>query len=279
MDSHDVGAGRGGVAASGHLAAQTAGQPYAVLLPVVGAAFAPGRADVPLDATLGAGSIGAAHIKFSDSSFADDGPLARARAPGPLPRPSGPVPPLRPALLSTARCRATTVARALYEEVGFKTEVTANPSGESTVSQQRRWENVEWLMGALDRFEASQTNWAIALALVSSIAVLIGLGSAAQIAMIGGMARLRSAPELARADYIVSSNIVRTVQVCRQAVLDARRAVQWLHSQGYEHIGVVGTSLGSCLAMLTAAHEPDLGFAVALVRRAAESEHFAPGLD
>ena len=48
----------------------------------------------------------------------------------------------------------------------------------------------------------------------------------------------------------------RLLQVCRQAVLDTRRAVHWLHSQGYERIGILGTSLGSCLAMLTAAHEP-----------------------
>ena len=66
----------------------------------------------------------------------------------------------------------------------------------------------------------------------------------------------RMPPELTRADYIVSSNIARTVQVCRQAVLDARRAVAWLSSQGYERIGILGTSLGSCLAMLTSAHEP-----------------------
>jgi len=66
----------------------------------------------------------------------------------------------------------------------------------------------------------------------------------------------RMPPELTRADYIVSSNIVRTVQVCRQAVLDARRAVAWLASQGFERIGILGTSLGSCLALLTTAHEP-----------------------
>ena len=66
----------------------------------------------------------------------------------------------------------------------------------------------------------------------------------------------RMPPELTRADYIVSSNVVRTVQVCRQAVLDARRAIAWLALQGYERIGILGTSLGSCLAMLTAAHEP-----------------------
>ena len=66
----------------------------------------------------------------------------------------------------------------------------------------------------------------------------------------------RKPAELRRADYIVSANIGRTMQVCRQAVLDARRAVAWLADQGYESIGILGTSLGSCLSMLTAAHEP-----------------------
>ena len=66
----------------------------------------------------------------------------------------------------------------------------------------------------------------------------------------------RMPPELRRADYIVSSNVARTLEVCRQAVHDARRAVWWLEQQGYERIGILGTSLGSCLAMLTAAHEP-----------------------
>ncbi len=78
----------------------------------------------------------------------------------------------------------------------------------------------------------------------------------------------RMPPELRRADYIVSSNVGRTVQACRQAVLDARRAVQWLHAQGYEHIGIMGTSLGSCLSMLTAAHEP--------LVRAAAFNHVSP---
>jgi hypothetical protein len=66
----------------------------------------------------------------------------------------------------------------------------------------------------------------------------------------------RMPPELRRADYIVSANVARTVQVCRQAVLDARRAIAWLAMQGYERIGILGTSLGSCLALLTTAHEP-----------------------
>jgi hypothetical protein len=66
----------------------------------------------------------------------------------------------------------------------------------------------------------------------------------------------RMPPELSRADYIVSSNVARTLEVCRQAVHDTRRAVWWLRDCGYERIGILGTSLGSCLAMLTGAHEP-----------------------
>jgi len=55
---------------------------------------------------------------------------------------------------------------------------------------------------------------------------------------------------------VVSANIARTLQVCRQAVLDARRAIAWFAAEGYERIGILGTSLGSCLALLTTAHEP-----------------------
>ena len=67
---------------------------------------------------------------------------------------------------------------------------------------------------------------------------------------------VRMPPELKRADYIVSANVGRTLAICRQAVLDARRAIAWLRLRGYESIGIMGTSLGSCLSMLTAAHEP-----------------------
>jgi hypothetical protein len=67
---------------------------------------------------------------------------------------------------------------------------------------------------------------------------------------------VRMPAELKRADYIVSANVGRTIAVNRQAVLDARRAIAWLQQQGFDSIGVLGTSLGSCLAMLTMAHEP-----------------------
>ena len=78
----------------------------------------------------------------------------------------------------------------------------------------------------------------------------------------------RMPAKLTRADYIVSANIARTIQACRQAVLDARRAVAWLEQAGYERIGILGSSLGSCLAMLTTAHEPLI--------RAAALNHVSP---
>jgi hypothetical protein len=66
----------------------------------------------------------------------------------------------------------------------------------------------------------------------------------------------RRPPELSRAEFIVSSNLGRTLHANRQAVIDARGVVDWLAHQGFERIGIMGTSLGSCLAMLTMAHEP-----------------------
>jgi dienelactone hydrolase len=66
----------------------------------------------------------------------------------------------------------------------------------------------------------------------------------------------RRPPELERAEHLVSTNIGRTLQSMRQAVLDTRAAVRWLTQQGYERIGIMGTSIGSCVAFLTFAHEP-----------------------
>jgi len=66
----------------------------------------------------------------------------------------------------------------------------------------------------------------------------------------------RKPAHLERAEYIVSPNVGQTAQVNRQAVLDARRIVEWLAGEGFDRIGILGTSLGSCLSMLTMAHEP-----------------------
>jgi dienelactone hydrolase len=69
---------------------------------------------------------------------------------------------------------------------------------------------------------------------------------------------IRRPIELERSDYTVSSNIGRTLSACRQAVVDIRCCVDWLEDQGYEHFGVLGTSLGSCYAFLASAHDPRL---------------------
>src|SRR5687768_11338672 len=66
----------------------------------------------------------------------------------------------------------------------------------------------------------------------------------------------RMPAELHRADYAVSSNVGRTIDATRQAVIDVRSCVDWLESQGYDRIGLVGTSLGSCYAFLASAHDP-----------------------
>ena len=66
----------------------------------------------------------------------------------------------------------------------------------------------------------------------------------------------RRPPELERADHLVGPNIGRTIQSFRQGVLDTRAAVQWLSDEGYERIGILGTSIGSCISFLAFAHEP-----------------------
>ncbi len=69
---------------------------------------------------------------------------------------------------------------------------------------------------------------------------------------------IRRPAELERSDYAVSANIGRTISACRQAVIDIRCCLDWLEHQGYEHFGVLGTSLGSCYAFLASAHDPRL---------------------
>jgi hypothetical protein len=69
---------------------------------------------------------------------------------------------------------------------------------------------------------------------------------------------IRRPAELERSDYAVSANVGRNISACRQAVVDIRCCIDWLEEQGYEHFGVLGTSLGSCYAYLASAHDPRL---------------------
>lgn len=66
----------------------------------------------------------------------------------------------------------------------------------------------------------------------------------------------RMPAELQRADYAVSANVARTIDATRQAVIDVRSCVDWLQQQGFERIGLVGTSLGSCYGFLASVHDP-----------------------
>lgn len=65
----------------------------------------------------------------------------------------------------------------------------------------------------------------------------------------------RSRPGSTYADFMLGSNIGRTVQSVRQAVVDGRKLIRWLNSEGYGEISVLGMSLGSWVAGLVAAHD------------------------
>jgi dienelactone hydrolase len=62
-------------------------------------------------------------------------------------------------------------------------------------------------------------------------------------------------PNPPRADYMVSPNIGRTIQAIRQAAQDAGRAADWLQLQGFRKLGIMGTSVGSCISFLTFVHD------------------------
>ena len=67
---------------------------------------------------------------------------------------------------------------------------------------------------------------------------------------------IRMPAEIRRADYAVSANIGRTLDSVRQGVVDVRCCLDWLEQEGFNRLGIVGTSLGSCYAFLAAAHDP-----------------------
>jgi len=66
----------------------------------------------------------------------------------------------------------------------------------------------------------------------------------------------RAIPGHPRADHLVGPNIGLTMQATRQAVLDVRQTLRWLEQEGYERLGVLGTSIGSAIGFITMCHEP-----------------------
>jgi hypothetical protein len=65
----------------------------------------------------------------------------------------------------------------------------------------------------------------------------------------------RMPKELRRADYAVSSNLGQTIDAARQAIIDSRSCLDWLQSQGYTNLGIIGTSLGASYAFVASAHD------------------------
>ena len=68
----------------------------------------------------------------------------------------------------------------------------------------------------------------------------------------------RAIPGHPRADYLVGPNLGLTMQAGHQSVLDVRRTFRWLEQQGYDRLGILGTSIGSCIGFITLCHEPAL---------------------
>lgn len=54
---------------------------------------------------------------------------------------------------------------------------------------------------------------------------------------------------------MASANIGLTLQALQQSVQDIISAVNWLETQGYKNIGIMGASIGSCAAFLAAVHD------------------------
>jgi dienelactone hydrolase len=98
----------------------------------------------------------------------------------------------------------------------------------------------------------------------------------------------RRPPELERAEHLVSSNIGRTIQSMRQAVLDTRSAVRWLKQQGFERVGILGTSIGSCIGFLAFAHDAAIdvgvfnhvsGYVADVVWQGISTQHVREGIE
>jgi len=66
----------------------------------------------------------------------------------------------------------------------------------------------------------------------------------------------------AMANRFLNANVSDTVRSVRLAVLDVQVAVHWLKASGAGDVGVLGISLGSCVAALAAAFNPQIRAAV-----------------
>ncbi|MFZ4523870.1 MAG: hypothetical protein ACOYNC_19365 [Bacteroidales bacterium] len=54
---------------------------------------------------------------------------------------------------------------------------------------------------------------------------------------------------------MVSANIGLTIQAMQQSVRDIISSIDWLESQGFRKIGIMGSSIGSCCGFIAACHD------------------------
>ncbi len=66
-------------------------------------------------------------------------------------------------------------------------------------------------------------------------------------------------------EFFISPDLVRTVEACRQAVIDARAALNWLLTEIDGPIGITGISLGAFMTYLLLCVDDRLAFAVPLL--------------
>jgi pimeloyl-ACP methyl ester carboxylesterase len=70
----------------------------------------------------------------------------------------------------------------------------------------------------------------------------------------------RRPDHMERAEGLVAANIGQTLATNRQAIMEVRLAADWLEGRGYSRLGVLGTSIGSCIGFLAMAHDPRLKY-------------------
>ena len=69
-----------------------------------------------------------------------------------------------------------------------------------------------------------------------------------------------------------NANVGQTLHAFRQAVLDGRKVVRWLRSEGYETVSVLGACFGGTVAGLIAAEEVEVDNAILIVAPSRLSE-------
>ena len=70
----------------------------------------------------------------------------------------------------------------------------------------------------------------------------------------------RRRAQIADGAEFLSANLGKTIRSIRQSVIDVRNIIDWLATQGYGRIAVIGASLGSCVAGIIGALDSRVGY-------------------